>query len=398
MKIEYPGLCFLRSDRPVAVNTDGVTTSIRPSSNSGSVNSVGILVLPVTSAKRIQKQERSDCVSLYSSIEVSDAFNLPEVFDGSQDMRGKKVLIIMVNGWGDMILVQPAFRLLYEEIARTGDAPRITLACDWVKNFPYLDAHYISGVRPNILTVRDLRNFDIMISLAPLNHQRVRNRSMKDLYLEAFGIAKLKDRVCLPSISPDPQRVNRLRPFLDEIRSRTGKRLLYINWKSRFSHKDASPELAFEIARRLADQYHAVFFKDRFVAGVMEQEVRACKAPVQNLSHLIGDLHDTVAAISLIDAIISVDTGVVHAAGALGVPGVALFGPFPPGTHIADYPSIIGVRSDYQGSKCKGPCEETHRGCAEIGFAANRISPCFEAIKPYEVIDTLKEALTFLPS
>ncbi|MBW2646413.1 MAG: hypothetical protein JRE23_09590 [Deltaproteobacteria bacterium] len=208
-------------------------------------------------------------------------------------------------------------------------------------------------------------------------------------------MADHKNRLSLPSISPDPKRVNRLRSFLDEIRSCTGKRLLYINWKSRFSHKDAPPELAFEIARRLADQYHAVFFKDRSVADVMEQEVNACGALIQNLSHLINDLHDTIAAISLVDAIISVDTGVVHAAGALSVPGVALFGPFPPETHVSDYPSIIGVRSNYQGSKCKGPCEETHRGCAEIGFVANRISPCFEAITSDMVIETFDKAVKF---
>lgn len=390
MEFEYPGLCFLRSDRPVAINTDGVATTIRPSPNSSPVNPASILILPVSSAKFIQKQEGSDYISLHTSIDVPDDFGLPEVFDGRQDLRGKKILIIMFTGWGDTILVQPAFLALYEEVTKTGGAPKITLACDWIKNFPYLDAPYISRIRPNVLTFDELRDFDIMINLTPLNQNRIKNVSMKDLYLQQFRMADWKNRLSRPSISADPKRVNRLRPFLDNIRSKTGKKLLYINWKSRLHHKNASPELAFEIARRLADQYHAVFFKDRSVADVMDQEVKVCRAPVQNLSHLISDFHDTVAAISLVDAIISVDTGIVHAAGALGVPGVALFGPFPPETHIADYPNIIGVRSDYQGSKCKGPCQETHRGCAEIGFAPNGISPCFEAIKTHEVIGALK--------
>ncbi|MEA3428371.1 MAG: hypothetical protein U9Q84_03970 [Thermodesulfobacteriota bacterium] len=182
MKIEYIGLCFLKSERPVVINTDGVATTIRPSPNSSSVNPSNILILPVTSAKFIQKQEGSDCVFLYSFIEVSDAFNLPEVFDGSQDLRGKKILIIMVNGWGDVILVQPAIRLLYEEIAKTGTAPSITLAGGWVKNFPYLNASYISDIRPNILTLDDLRSFDIMINLAPLNQRKTRNISMNSIF------------------------------------------------------------------------------------------------------------------------------------------------------------------------------------------------------------------------
>ena len=105
MRIEYPGLCFLKSERPVAINTDGVATTIRPSPNSSSVNPSNILILPATSAKFIQKQEGSDCVSLHGSIDVAGDIDLPEVFDGSQDLRGKKILIIMLNGWGDVILV-----------------------------------------------------------------------------------------------------------------------------------------------------------------------------------------------------------------------------------------------------------------------------------------------------
>lgn len=90
MRIEYPGLCFLRSDRPVAINTDGVAMTIRPSPNSSSVNPSNILVLPVTSAKFIQKQEGSDCISLHGSINVPGDIDLPEVFNGSQDLRGKR--------------------------------------------------------------------------------------------------------------------------------------------------------------------------------------------------------------------------------------------------------------------------------------------------------------------
>ncbi|HUV49878.1 MAG TPA: glycosyltransferase family 9 protein [Anaerolineae bacterium] len=387
MKIEYPGLCFVKSIHPFVVNVDGVGITVPACLNSAFADPGSILILPVSSAQLIRNQSGSEKLKIAGQLNLADGFYMPELFDGSQDLHGKNVLIMTFNGWGDTILVQPAFRLLYEEITKTGERPKITLAGSWIKNFPYPDVPYIYEIRTNHVTLKELRRFDIIINLTHLNQKQTKNTSMKDLYLQEFGMAELKDKLSLPSISPDPKRVDRLRPVLDEIRSRTGKRLLYINWKSRFSHKNASPELAFEISQRLADQYHAVFFKDRFVADVMEQEVRAYKAQVQNLSHLITDFHDTVAAISLIDAIISVDTGIVHAAGALGIPGVALFGPFPPETHISDYPSIIGVRSDYQGAKCKGPCEETHRGCMEIGFAPDRISPCFQAIGADEIIE-----------
>ncbi len=387
MQIAYPGLCFVRSNRPGQINTDGVTTTISPSPDNGLMDPAGILIIPFAAARKFQRQPDGACVAIHRSINVPDHIHMPETFDGSQDLHGKKILIIMFNGWGDLILVQPTFHALFNTVAESGLPPEITLACGWVGNFPYPNPPYIADIRPNVIPFDSFCDFDVMINLTPLNHQRMNRTSMKDLYLEAFGISELKNNMPRPSLTPDPVRVERLLPVLNEIRLKTKKKLLCINWKARQPHKNASPELAGKIARRLSTRYHAVLFKDRVSAEEMEQEAKACEAPIQNLSHLIGDFHDTVAALSLVDGIISVDTGVVHAAGALGVPGVALFGPFPPETHVADYPSITGITADYQGKTCRGPCEETHKGCAETGFAQDRISPCFDAMDPDRVVD-----------
>ncbi len=129
------------------------------------------------------------------------------------------------------------------------------------------------------------------------------------------------------------------------------------------------------------------------VAEVMQKEIEALNAPIINLSSHISDYHDTVAAISLVDAFISVDTGIVHAARALGVPGVTLFGPFPPATHVSDYLSVTGFRAEYKGKACSGPCLETHRGCAEVDFSPERISPCFEALTLENVIEALEKVV-----
>ena len=122
----------------------------------------------------------------------------------------------------------------------------------------------------------------------------------------------------------------------------------------------------------------------------MQDEIRALNAPIINLSSLIYDYHDIIAALSLVDALISVDTGIVHAAGALEVPGVALFGPFPPETHISDYKSILPIRASYRGKKCQVPCLEFHKGCAEVNYSPEDVSPCFEAIDPADVVDALE--------
>lgn len=330
-------------------------------------------------------------ISLFDTIDLPDNFHVPELYDGSQDLHGKNILIMMLNGWGDVILVQPALRALYEKAASTGSPPQITIGCNWINNFPYPGVPYIHHVCPNIMTIRELCNFDILVNLIPVNYQKSPQHSMRDVYFRTMKLDDTYGGHDSPILQPNPQRVEKIKPFLDDIRKKTGKKLLSVNWKSRFPHKNAPAELFFRIVHGLSHDYQAILFKDEEASRIMQKEIDETKMPVINLSSLIQDYHDTTAAMSLMDALISVDTGIVHAAGAMGIPGVALFGPFSPETHIADYPSIIAVQAPYRGKRCQGPCLETHRGCAEVGYSLDTASPCFRAIEVDQVLQALEE-------
>ena len=390
MNLTIPGISFLTASIPLNFNTDGYTTRFEPS-NSRRVDADHILVLLHIQAQQNRMAEVS-AISLFDTIPIPDGMPLPEIYDGTQNLRGAKVLILMLNGWGDMILIQPAIRALYWMAASAGAPPRITLGCNWIRNFPYPGAASVERVIPNILTLAQLCSFDVMVNLLPINHQRTATRSMCDLCLEILRLDPEDEHIDPPSMQPDSLRVSKIRPVFERIRRTTGKKLLYVNWRSRFPHKNASAALFARVADRLWDTHQALVLKDEAAAEIMAGEIDALGAPIMNLSHLIHDYHDTVAALSLVDAFISVDTGIVHAAGAMGVPGVALFGPFPPETHVAVYPSIVPVRANFRGKKCHGPCLETHRGCAEAGYAPHRVSPCFEAIDAADVIAAFRTA------
>ena len=390
MDLTIPGICFLTASIPVNFNTDGYTTRFEPP-HSRRVDADHILVLP-----RIQAQQNRmaevPAISLFDAISIPNGMSFPEIYDGTQDLRGAQVLILMMNGWGDMILTQPAIRALYRMVASAGAPPRITLGCNWIRNFPYPGASYAERVIPNILTLAQLGSYDIVVSLLPINHQRTATRSMCDLCLEILHLDPGDERIDPPSLQPDPLRVSKIRPVFERIRRTTGKKLLCVNWRSRFQHKNAPAALFAEVADRLRETHQALVLKDEAASEIMQGEIDALGAPIMNLSHLIHDYHDTVAAQSLVDAFVSVDTGIIHAAGALGVPGVALFGPFPPETHVAGYPSVVPVRAEFRGTMCRGPCLETHRGCAETGYAPHMVSPCFEAITAKDVMDALHGA------
>lgn len=391
MKLTIPGLCFLTSSIPLEFNTDGYDTLFK-SMPEGPCASENVLVLTNIHVQMLQLQSVNG-ISLFDHLDLNDDFRIPEIYDGSQSLEGKSILILMLNGWGDMILIQPALQAFYQKAASFGKSPHITLGCNWMHNFPYPNVSFIQDVRPNILTLKELEEFDILVNLIPVNHKRSLDKSMKDLCLETMKLNDKGSKNFKPSIIPDPGRVARFQPILEQVRKSTGKKLLCINWKSRFVHKNAPPQLLFKIVEMLSDQYQAVLFKDAPVAKIMQEEIDASDTSIINLSYLINDYHDTIAALTLVDAFISVDTGIVHAAGALGIPGVALFGPFPPETHVSDYPSIIGTRGQYEGEICKGPCLETHRGCAEVNFIPASESPCFKSIKADDVIGAFNKAL-----
>lgn len=391
MKYTIPGLCFLTSSIPLEFDTDGYMTRYVPT-DQGCKDAGRTLVLTMPHIKRFDL-ESIPAISLFDTIDIPDDSHVPEMYDGTQDLHGRNVLIMMLNGWGDMILVQPALRAFYGKIASTWRPPRITIGCNWIHNFPYPGVPYVHHVCPNIMTLEELCRFDILVNLVPANYQRSRELSMRDMYLQIMKIPDEGAGQNAPSLEPDPARVEKIKPVLDSVREETGKKLLGINWRSRFFHKNAPAALFFKIADELSNDYQSILLKDEENSRIMQREIDESKSPVINLSHLIRDYHDTTAALSLLDGFISVDTGIVHAAGAMGVPGVALFGPFPPETHVADYKSIIGIRAQYHGKTCNDPCLETHRGCAEVEYASNMLSPCFQAIEPDDVIEALEKVL-----
>ena len=388
MNLYIPGIQFLVSSIPLEFDTDGYVTHSM-SAKVSNVDPDHVLVLTQIHSQQFGLKEIPG-ISLFDDVTFPDGVNFPALYDGTQTLHGKKILILMLNGWGDMILIQPALRNFYNMISAGGTPPHITVGCNWIRNFPYSNVPYIQDVCPNILTLKELCSFDVVVNLIPAHFRRSAERSLRDLYTKILRITPDHDSDEPPSLRPHPKKVQKLRPLFDQLREETGKRLLCVNWKSRFHHKSASPELFHDIVTALYDTYQPVIFKDEEASMIMQDEIRTLNAPIINLSSLIYDYHDTIAALSLVDAIISVDTGIVHAAGAMGIPGVALFGPFPPETHVADYTSILPIRALHRGQTCRGPCLETHKGCAEINYSREAISPCFEAIDRDDVIHALE--------
>lgn len=390
MNIRIPGICFIQSSLPLKFDTDGVVKLIKTTGSQN--NTLDTLFILSNLHYELFNLKEIPEIKSYDTLSLPDDFSFPVIFDGTQNLAGKKILLFMLTGWGDTILIEPAIRAFHKKISASGKAPEITIAGNWINNFPYGQSSFVSDLCPNILTINELKEFDILINFIPAHLKRSAEKSLQDSFAEILHVDTGCDGEKTPRLFPSADRVSQIKPVLDNIRIRTNKKLLCINWLARFPHKNADAALFAEITDKLPG-YQAVIFNDQTNSAIIDEEILKLNSTMINLSGYIKDYHDTIAALSLVDAFISVDTGIVHAAGALQIPGVALFGPFPPETHVSDYPSVIGLRSGYRGNKCQGPCLETHRGCMETGYRHEIISPCFQALTSRDIVFALEKVL-----
>ncbi len=106
MRFTIPNLCFITSSIPLEFYTDGTITRLGPADPEHTTPDQ-ILILTWLHVERF-KLNAIPTISLFDSIDLQDNLHVPEIYDGTQDLHGRNILIMMLNGWGDMILIQPA--------------------------------------------------------------------------------------------------------------------------------------------------------------------------------------------------------------------------------------------------------------------------------------------------
>lgn len=386
MNIQIPGIYFLQSSIPLEFTTDNQVKKITPATD-GNDELDSTFILNELQMQLFNIRDHKE-IFFSATLSLPDDLHFPVLFDGTKNLSNKKILFLMLTGFGDTILIEPVVRAFHQKFFSNSEHPGISIAGNWIASFPYSRAPYISKVHSNILSLKELMAYDVLVNFIPTHFIKSATTSIQESYANVLQIS-IKKEDTVPVIYPDKARQEKLRPLFDQIRTKTGKKLLYVNWLARFPHKNAPVHLFDEIINLLPD-YQVVTFNENSNSQIINEECTRMKASLINLSEHISDYHDTIAALSLVDAFISVDTGVVHAAGALKIPGIALFGPFPPETHIFCYPTIIGMRSNSTGEKCQEPCLETHRGCRAIDYKSG-ISPCFQTFSAKDILAAFNE-------
>jgi len=213
------------------------------------------------------------------------------LWDGSE-LKGKTILIHQEQGFGDMI----QFARYVPMVKAKGGTVVVEVQPELARLFSVLD-----GVDKVVNKDSPLPKFDVyvpMISLARI-----------------FGTTPETVPADIPYLSaPDAHAV--------QLPASLGKqRKIGISWAGRPTHQnDKFRSIAFRQFVELLGVPGATIYG--LQKGPMAAEVaeNGCEALVLNLGGRLHDFADTAAVVAQLDLVISVDTALVHLAGALGKP------------------------------------------------------------------------------
>ena len=273
------------------------------------------------------------------------------------------VLIIRAGGFGDLIALRPALAALVAAGARVG------VACFGA----YHEALTASGAECHEypVNVKALRQWEHVMTLENLveKSDAARRLPLVDLFCQALNLKlstqEKRPRYAVPAFFREWARGRYVKEGV------TGRIGVQLRASAACRSWDFESRVKPAVQILLKKGYQVLLFDTpgraalegahpRLVAVFADPEVKTW--------------HQTAALLETCDGFLGPDSGVTHLAGALGVPGLALFGAFPSRLRVDCYPSLKAM----EGAAPCAPCFH-HTGATGIQWPEG--GPCVKTGK-----------------
>lgn len=284
-----------------------------------------------------------------------------------------RILVAGGIGMGDAIMLTPVLR----ELKAKNPLARLDVACF---------AHY----RPALLNLPYIDGFADW----PIELEKVESTYQKIIFLENFGHHPLARTHHQTDVFADICGVELTDRRADYFPTKDEK-----TWAiETFPRVDGIKRLGLQVqASHRCRTWPAELMRDLMNLMVKDGwEIYLMGAPGEYACQPIGHLHDlreraprfreSAAFLLTCDAFCGPDSGFLHAAGAMGVKAVGLFGAFPWKLRTAHYPSVFAIQGAGDCGPCfhspnrlqpafprNGPCARTGRCEVLAGITAERV-------------------------
>lgn len=134
-----------------------------------------------------------------------------------------------------------------------------------------------------------------------------------------------------------------------------GHRHIGIQMSSPSFYKSWHPSKAYELARALAELRYSVYIiggPSQRLDITQEKKRSGPHDGIYDMSGLLRNSGELIAFVSLMDGLITIDSGVMHIAGCLGKPTVALFGLTDSSSRMGLYPTVTAIEGRADCSPC----------------------------------------------
>ena len=277
-------------------------------------------------------------------------------FDETKDWNGKKVMIMRVGGFGDLVRLTPVLR----EIKRRW--PEVVLnVCTMAHYEPVLKfLDFVDGVVKYPLSIEASKGYDAWVFLenAVEKNPRAKKVHMTDLFAEIIGLTGKPE---LPAgwVLPEGQALADPKAAYIvtanegvwanvQYPRKPGVRRVCIQTRASARCRDYPNDQFTAVLKSLLERGWEVF-----LLGLKGQiKVPENVENLYNLAEAGTSFRQSCAVINGSDAFLGPDSALLHVAGALDVPAVGLYGPFPWELRTKYEPSIFAL----QGVGTCSPC------------------------------------------
>lgn len=307
-------------------------------------------------------------------------------FDETKDWNGKRLLFIRPAGFGDLVLLTPVLR----EIKRRWPSVVINVCAvslygPVLKNLPFVDGILAFPVTKAICETYDAWVF---FENSIEENPRAREVHMTDLFAEITGINGIDDKKPAYALTPSEMVYS-----MEAFPRVNGTRRLCIQVGASAKARVYPKQMLGEVVGKMLEKGWEVFLLGQ--AG--EVRVEAKHPALRVLSEQGISFRQSAAVLNYADCFLGSDSALLHVAGALGVPAVGLYGPFPANLRTAYCPTTFIIEGKGPCAPCfhhyvppfhdwpeNGPCNQTGR-CEVLA-----------SIKPDRVIHAIeKQARSF---
>jgi hypothetical protein len=292
-------------------------------------------------------------------------------------VKSGDLLVVAPGGWGDLMFLEPVLRgwRVNNPDTRLG----LTVGTEHHHIFDGLGLNY--ELVPYPVPQDTVYAFDSNVFAAEMLIHRNPGVHPTDIYAEALGL-ELQDKRPRYKISLEESE------FAKKELPKTGRPRIGMHVRATAlcrTYPHQVPLLEALLSKR---KYEVVLFGAHGEA----QADDSAELGLVNLCNRPLTFRQSTALLSTCDGFIAPDSGLLHVAGALGVPTVALFGPFGWKERTIYYPSVQALQGHARCAPCHhhkragrewpegGPCEQTGYCVALADITPQRIVTKLESM------------------